>query len=181
MITKGVLNEGKLELNDRNVIKNLDVLVSNLLSKSLQIGHVFLITNGAPGWVELSSSKFYPKTSIVLTRVKIISARGLCEKKLPGDMRQWKIKAFKYALDSLQIKKNIPTNILCFGDSNIEIEASYNVKDYFCNAYLKTIKFKESPSHIELEKELKIIYTQFNSFLTNYKNISIKVARKKNE
>ena len=181
LLTIGALNEGKIGLNDQKVLNNLDLLVSNLLSKSLDFGHVFLITNGAPGWVELSSSKFYPKTSIVLTRVKIISARGLCEKKLPGDMRQWKTKAFKYALDSLQIKKNNPTNILCFGDSNIEIEASYTIRDYFYNAYLKTIKLKESPSHIELEKELKVIYSQLDSFLTNFKNLSIKVGRKRNE
>ena len=138
-------------------------------------------TNGAPGWVEYSSVKYYPKSAKLLKNIKIISARGLCEKKLPGDVRQWKTNAFKYAIDLIEIKKNIPTNILCFGDSIIEMEASYNIKEYFFNAYLKTIKFKETPSQIELEKELKIILTQLDPILTNFKNLSIKVTRKKNE
>ena len=172
-----------MEINkkDKDVISNLDNLVSKLLLKSINIGFVFIVTNGAPGWVELSSVKFYPKTSKILTKIKIISARGLCEKKFPGDMRQWKTKAFKYAINSIKINKNIPTNIICFGDSIIEIEASYNIKECFPNAYLKTIKFKENPTHTELEKELKIISGQIDSILTNIKNLSIKVTRKKND
>ena len=149
--------------------------------KTINVGFVFIVTNGAPGWVEYSSVKYYPKSAKLFKKIKIISARGLCEKRLPGDARQWKTNAFKYAIDSIEIKKNIPTNIICFGDSIIEIEASYNIKEYFSNAYLKTIKFKESPSQLELEKELKIILTQLDSILTNFKNLSIKVTRKKNE
>ena len=89
--------------------------------------------------------------------------------------------AFKYAIDSVDLQKNIPTNILCFGDSIIEMEASYNIKEYFSNAYLKTIKFKESPTHLELEKELRIISAQLDSILSNIKNLSIKVTKKKIE
>ena len=181
LVPAGAFNDLEINKKDKDVISNLDNLVSKLLLKSINIGFVFIVTNGAPGWVELSSVKFYPKTSKILTKIKIISARGLCEKKFPGDMRQWKTKAFKYAINSIKINKNIPTNIICFGDSIIEIEASYNIKEYFPNAYLKTIKFKENPTHTELEKELKIISGQIDSILTNIKNLSIKVTRKKND
>ena len=181
LVPTGALNEMEVNKKDKPIISSLDSLASKLLSKTLKLGYVFIVTNGAPGWVELSSTKFYPETAKVLKNVKIISARGLCEKKLPGDIRQWKTKAFKYALDTIQIKKNIPTNIIFFGDSIIEMESSYNVKECFSNAYLKTIKFKENPSHTELEKELKIIFNQLDSILTNFKNLSIKVTRKKNE
>ena len=181
LVPAGAFNDLEINKKDKDVISNLDNLVSKLLLKSINIGFVFIVTNGAPGWVELSSVKFYPKTSKVLTKIKIISARGLCEKKFPGDMRQWKTKAFKYAINSIKINKNIPTNIICFGDSIIEIEASYNIKECFPNAYLKTIKFKENPTHTELEKELKIISGQIDSILTNIKNLSIKVTRKKND
>ena len=174
-----------MEVNkrDKEVINNLDSIVSKLLIKTMNLGIVFIVTNGAPGWVELSSTKFYPKTAKILQKIKVISARGLCEKKYPGDMRQWKNVAFKFALDSLDdINKNIVTNIICFGDSIIEMEASYIIKEYFPDAYLKTIKFKESPTHNELEKELKIISTQLDSIMNNYnKNLSVKVTRKKNE
>ena len=181
LVPTGALNEMEVNKKDKPIISSLDSLASKLLSKTLKLGYVFIVTNGAPGWVELSSTKFYPETAKVLKNVKIISARGLCEKNLPGDIRQWKTKAFKYALDTIQIKKNIPTNIIFFGDSIIEMESSYNVKECFSNAYLKTIKFKENPSHTELEKELKIISSQLDSILTNFKNLSIKVTRKKNE
>ena len=170
-----------LNKKDIDILTNLDCVVSKLLLKTLKLGYVFVITNGASGWVELSSVKFYPRTAKILEKIKIISARGLCEKKLPGDMRQWKTKAFKLALDSIQIKKNVPTNIFCFGDSIIELEASLNIKECFSNAYLKTFKLKESPTYLELEKELKLIFFQLDSLITNYKNISMKVARKKNE
>ena len=181
LVPTGALTEMEVNKKDKPIISSLDSLASKLLSKTLKLGYVFIVTNGAPGWVELSSTKFYPETAKVLKNVKIISARGLCEKNLPGDIRQWKTKAFKYALDTIQIKKNIPTNIIFFGDSIIEMESSYNVKECFSNAYLKTIKFKENPSHTELEKELKIISSQLDSILTNFKNLSIKVTRKKNE
>ena len=179
----GAFIDMEINKRDKEIISNLDSLVSKLLIKTMNIGIVFIITNGAPGWVELSSTKFYPKTSKILQKIKVVSARGLCEKKYPGDMRQWKSMAFKYALDSINdINKNIPTNIICFGDSIIEMEASYNLKEYFSNAYLKTIKFKESPTHTELEKELKIISTQLDTIMSNNdKNLSIKVTRKKPE
>ncbi len=109
-----------MEINkrDKEVISNLDSLVLKLLLKTMNLGTVFLVTNGAPGWVELSSTKFYPKTAKILQKIKVISARGLCEKKYPGDMRQWKNMAFKYALDSMKdLNRNIVTNIICFGDS----------------------------------------------------------------
>ena len=181
LVPTGALTDMEINKKDKDIVSNLDNLVCRLLLKAINVGFVFIVTNGAPGWVEISSVKFYPKTSKILPKVKIISARGLCEKKIPGDVRQWKTKAFAYALNSIKINKTIPTNIICFGDSNIEIEASYNIKEHFSNAYLKTIKFKENPTHTELEKELKIISGQIDSILTNMKNLSIKVTRKKND
>ena len=179
----GALIDMEINKRDKDIISDLDSLVSKLLLKAMNIGIVFIVTNGAPGWVELSSTKFYPKTAKILQKIKLVSARGLCERKYPGDMRQWKRVAFKFALDTLHdINKNIVTNIICLGDSNIEMEASYCLKECFPNAYLKTIKFKESPTHIELQKELKIINIQLDSIINNYnKNLSVKVTRKKND
>ena len=179
----GALIDMEINKRDKDIISDLDSLVSKLLLKAMNIGMVFIVTNGAPGWVELSSTKFYPKTAKILQKIKLVSARGLCERKYPGDMRQWKRVAFKFALDTLHdINKNIVTNIICLGDSNIEMEASYYLKECFPNAYLKTIKFKESPTHIELQKELKIINIQLDSIINNYnKNLSVKVTRKKND
>ena len=177
----GVLNIEDMKQNDKLNMKNLDQLVSALLIKSMEKGEVFIITNAAYGWVEFSSKKLYPLTYNILKRIKIISARGMCEKKYPGDYRQWKTQAFIETMKESNINLLKTTNIISFGDSIIELEASHKLKDIFADGYIKTIKFKENPQPAELIKELKIINNQFDIILSNNRNLSIKVAKKKND
>ena len=177
----GVLNIEDMKQNDKLNMKNLDQLVSALLIKSKEKGEVFIITNAAYGWVEFSSKKLYPLTYNILKRIKIISARGMCEKKYPGDYRQWKTQAFIETMKESSINLLKTTNIISFGDSIIELEASHKLKDIFADGYIKTIKFKENPQPAELIKELKIINNQFDIILSNNRNLSIKVAKKKND
>ena len=177
----GVLNIEDMKQNDKLNMKNLDQLVSALLIKSMEKGEVFIITNAAYGWVEFSSKKLYPLTYNILKRIKIISARGMCEKKYPGDYRQWKTQAFIETMKESSINLLKTTNIISFGDSIIELEASHKLKDIFADGYIKTIKFKENPQPAELIKELKIINNQFDIILSNNRNLSIKVAKKKND
>lgn len=177
----GVLNLDEMKPNDKTTMKNLDQLVSNLLNKALDKGLVFIITNAAYGWIEYSAKKLYPISYEVLKKVKIVSARGLCEKKYPGDYRQWKTKAFIETMKKSNINFLKTANIISFGDSIIELEASHKLKEIFADGYIKTIKFKENPQPLELIKELKIILLQFDVILSNVRNLSIKVAKKKNE
>lgn len=44
------------------------------------------------------------------------------------------------------------TNIIAIGDSNIELEAAYNLACQYTTAFIKTIKFRECPSPAELIK-----------------------------
>ena len=177
----GVLDDNDSKSVDKNIIKNLDQLVATLLTKTIEKGQVFIVTNAAHGWIEYSSKKLYPITSKLLKQIKIVSARGLYEKRLPGDYRQWKTRAFIDTIINSNIDMKKAANILCFGDSIIELEATHKLKEMFADAYIKTIKFKESPQPIELIKELKIIISQFDVILSNIRNLSIKVAKKKNE
>ena len=176
-----VLDEEDPSQIDKSSIKNLDQLSASLLTKSIENGQVFIVTNAAHGWIEYSAKKFYPLTSKVLKKVKIVSARGMYEKKLPGDYRQWKSKAFIDTVINSGIDLNKTANIICFGDSIIELEASHNLKEIFSNGYIKTIKLKENPQPTDLIKELKIIISQFDDILSNIRNLSIKVVKKKNE
>ena len=177
----GVLEEDETKTIDKNTIKSLDQLVASLLTKTVEKGKVFIITNAAHGWIEYSSKKLYPFTSKILKQIKIVSARGLYEKRLPGDYRQWKSHAFIDTIINCNFDMRKTANILCFGDSIIELEATHRLKEIFQDAYIKTIKFKESPQPVELIKELKIILSQFDAILSNTRNLSIKVAKKKNE
>ena len=178
---QGILNLEEFKPADQTNMKNLDQLVSSLLTKSLSHGKVFIITNAAYGWVEYSAKKLYPLTYNILKNIKIVSARGMCEKKYPGDYRQWKFKAFYETLKSSNINFYKTTNIVSFGDSIIELESSHKLKEMFADAYIKTIKFKECPQPAELIKELKIISSQFEIITSNMRNLSVKVAKKKNE
>ena len=177
----GILNLDDLKPADKTNMKNLDQLVSTLLTKSMEHGNVFIITNAAYGWVEYSAKKLYPMTYNILKNIKIVSARGMWEKKLPGDYRQWKSKAFIETMKTSNINFYKTANIISFGDSIIELEASHKLKDIFADGYIKTIKFKENPQPAELIKELKIINNQFDIILSNNRNLSIKVAKKKND
>jgi hypothetical protein len=177
----GILNLDDLKPADKTNMKNLDQLVSTLLTKSMEHGNVFIITNAAYGWVEYSAKKLYPMTYNILKNIKIVSARGMWEKKLPGDYRQWKSKAFIETMKTSNINFYKTANIISFGDSIIELEASHKLKEMFADGYIKTIKFKESPQPMELIKELKIITSQFDTITSNMRNLSVKVAKKKNE
>ena len=176
----GVFNENiKLSDADHEKISKLEQAVLKLLEEAVQKGNVYIITNAGNGWVEYSANKFYPSIMPVLQKIKIISARGLYEKKFPGNSRQWKIEAF------LNIQKNINmklvTNIICVGDSLFEMEAGRILASKFTEAFIKTIKFREAPKLDELLKQLKLVCTQFGSIYSSIKNLTIRVERKRKE
>jgi hypothetical protein len=87
--------------------------------------------------------------------VTIISARTKFEKQFPHDYQEWKIRAFLEAQAILE--RDAITNLVAIGDNNIEIEAAYHLASQFSNAFIKTIKFRESPTIQELTKQLKLV------------------------
>ena len=177
-----IFNSNNLHINIQKIkekLKNLDENVSNLLNKALERGIVFLITNASPGWVEYSSTTFLPLTSNILNKVKIFSAKGLFSKNFPGDPTQWKIKSFKYAIEKNNINTKIISNIICFGDSFVDLEAIESLRYCFNNAFIKVIKFKESPHLIELEKQIYIVISQLDFILKKVKNLTLRVSKKK--
>ena len=177
-----IFNSNNLHINIQKIkekLKNLDENASNLLNKALERGIVFLITNASPGWVEYSSTTFLPLTASILNKVKIFSAKGLFSKNFPGDPTQWKIKSFKYAIEKNNINTKIISNIICFGDSLVDLEAIESLRYCFNNAFIKVIKFKESPHLIELEKQIYIVISQLDFILKKVKNLTLRVSKKK--
>ncbi len=173
----GIYNENLILSNsDQEKIKKLEDIVFELLSKALDRGDVFIITNAGPGWVEYSAEKYYPKIMSLLKKIHIISARGAFESKFPNNARLWKIHAF------LEIKKeleDIVTNIICLGDSLIEMDAGKILAEKFSEAFIKTIKFREFPKPEELNKQLTLVLEQFQIIYTTIKNVTIRVEKKK--
>lgn len=160
-----------------NKLSSLDETVFKILSFAIENSSTYIITNAAPGWVEYSAERFYPKTNVILKKVTIVSARGEYEKKFPGDSKQWKVQAFLETTRTLNL--NLVTNLICLGDSVIEMEAAHILASKFSKAYIKTVKFKEAPKPEELIKQLGTVYDQLNTIFCSVKNLTIRVERKK--
>ena len=176
----GIFNEEfELSEKDKDRISKLEEYVVKIINLAIAKGDTYIITNAAPGWVEYSAERFYPEVKEILHKVTIVSARGEYEKLYPGDSRQWKIQAF------LEMKKNFDSelvaNIICMGDSIIEMEAAHVLASKFSQAFIKTIKFREAPKPEELVKQLSLVADQFSTIYSSVKNLTIRVERKSNK
>jgi hypothetical protein len=176
----GIFNDDfELSERDKEKLAKLEGHVLKIINLAIAKGDTYIITNAAPGWVEYSCERFYPEVKQVLNKVTIVSARGEYEKLYPGDSRQWKIQAF------LEMKKNFDTelvaNIICMGDSIIEMEAAHVLASKFSQAFIKTIKFREAPKPEELVKQLSLVADQFSTIYSSVKNLTIRVERKGNK
>ena len=158
-------------------IKKLEISVKKLLTLTIEKGDTYIITNSEEGWVEYSCKRFFPNTFHLLDKINIISARGLYEKKYPKKLKIWKNLAFNDIIKNYDI--NLPTNIVCFGDSSYEIESAHSLSDKFQDGYVKAIKFKEFPKIEELISQLNLVLDKFNFIYSACKNWTITVDRKK--
>ena len=158
-------------------LEKLEKSVLQLINLSLSKGEVFIITNASEGWVEYTSSKYYPKFYEILDKIKIISARGEWESLFPNNINEWKINSFSNLRRYFDSK--LVTNIICLGDSMLEIEAGKFLANYFQEAFVKTIKFKEDPKPDELNKQLILVFKQFNLIHSSIKNLTIRVEKRK--
>jgi len=164
------------EIDCEKLLK-LEELTSKILTEAVEKGNVYIITNAGKGWVEYSAKRFYPSILPILSKIKIISARGKYEKVFPGNSRQWKIEAFLNLQNSVNMK--LVTNIICIGDSLFEMEAGRILASRFTEAFVKTIKFREAPKLDELIKQLKLVCLQFSSIYSSIKNLTIRVEKKR--
>lgn len=168
-----------LTKKEQEKISTLENSVLKLLTNAVEKGDVYIITNAEYGWVEFSASKYYPKILDVLKKINIISAREKYSKYYPNDSQTWKIHTF---LDITKgVNSDLITNVICMGDSFIEIEAGNKLREQFVQnqAFVKTIKFRESPKPEELNKQLTLINEQFHDIYSSIKNLTIYIERKK--
>ena len=157
-------------------MKKLEENVKKILELSINKSTTYIITNSEPGWVEYSCKRFLPLVYPLLSKLNIISARGLFEKIFPNNSRMWKIETFNTIYHSFNYL--LPTNIICIGDSFIEIEACKNLGKKFNNCFVKTIKFKECPNIEELSMQIFLVIDKFSYIFDAEKNWTIKVEKK---
>lgn len=96
-----------------------------------------------------------PLTNQELDGIEVISARTRYEKLYPRNYQKWKIEAFLDA--KREMCQSAITNLIALGDNQFEIEAAYILGASFTNAFIKTVKFRQSPSPSELIKQIKLV------------------------
>jgi hypothetical protein len=170
------LNQNQISKIQKNKILKLENEVKKILQNSINKAETYIITNSEPGWVEYSCKQFFPSLIDLLSQITIISARGLYENKFPNDSYMWKINTFNDIVDLYD--QNLLSNIMCIGDSFLDINAGKNLSNQFKNAFIKTIKFKEAPTIDELIMEIKLVNEKFIYIYSAVKNWTINVKRK---
>ena len=164
-------DEREISPSQMRRIEELELFVKSLLTKAIEKGDTYIVTNSEAVWVEYSCELFFPKVYKFLNKIKIISGRDLYEENFPHDYKTWKIKAFNEIIKNYSL--NLPTNIMSFGDSIYEIDASYDLVKKFTNGFIKFIKFREIPLIQDLINQLTIVLEKFNFYCSACKNWTI--------
>lgn len=73
------------------------------------------------------------------------------------------------------------TNLMCIGDSNIEIEAAHSLSHEFEHILVKTIKFRENPKPEELIKQQELVHDRMREIFESTKNLTIRLERKQSQ
>ena len=89
------------------------------------------------------------------------------------------MRAYKYVIEKNNINTRIVSNIICFGDSIIDLEAMESLRYIFNSCYIKVIKFKENPNLVQLEKQIWIVINQLDFIITKARNLTLKISKKK--
>jgi hypothetical protein len=158
------------------IFKELEDMILKILNFAISRGHTYIITNAVKGWVEYSATRFYPRIAKLLSKLCVISARGEFEGLYPNENKAWKTHTFLNLSKVFNVKAL--TNIICVGDSKIEIDSSQILCSKFPNSFLKSIKFRENPKPEELLKELKLVSDQFETIYSAVKCLTINVEKK---
>lgn len=168
--------QNKISDLHKEKLAKLEFQVLRVLTLAISYGDVYIITNASQGWVEYSTMKFFPSVSKLFSQITIISARTLYGEQFPEDSRMWKIATFAKVAE--MYNKNVVTNLMCMGDSFIEMEAAKKMASLFKEIFLKTVKFRELPKPEQIIKQLSLVSEQFKSIHSAVRNISIIVEKK---
>ena len=172
---ENILNDTELPVEYIEIFSLLEESIFKLFLNSIEKGDVYIITNSSIGWVEFSANKYFPGLTKLFKFINIISARDVYKDIYPNNVKIWKEKAFLSLKDT--INKNLPTNIICFGDSYIELNAGKKLGFEIKNCFIKTIKFKEYPEPEDIINQINLIIYNFNYIYSKTKNLTITIKQ----
>jgi len=138
----------------------LEALVEQVLTTSMQLGETIIVTNADEMWVSESTRRFIPRVTPLLSSVRVISARKMFEQSWPGDVFAWKREAFREVIIPWQTTAMSPggMHLVVLGDSAAEMEAAHtSLIGLVSPSAVKTVKFREMPTAEELLEQLRVI------------------------
>lgn len=154
----------------------LDKLAHLLLSETIKNSRVIIITNASMSWFNLSA-KILPKTKdFIKNYVNVFSARDMYQNTYPTEVKMWKRVLFKNVIDKYY-DKHLYRNIVSVGDNDYELEPirdRYDGHAYIKNKLLKTVKFKKSPTNVDVINQLKIILINIDKILSEKNHLDLK-------
>jgi len=147
--------------------------VKKLLELAIRMGHTYIVTNAAPGWVEYSAAVWLPEVSPVLKQVHIISARGSYQHLFPNDASKWKLETF---LDVCQ--EHPVANLVVIGDADHEMEAAQAMEDQCMARLIKTVRFRTQPTVKEHLRQVEIIADRLERIVQKSCNLRVVLEKR---
>ena len=176
LIKQGIIDQENLPEELNNILNILENNIINILNFAVNKGDVYIITNSNMSWFIYSFDKYFPNLKNLLEKINIISARDEYENIYPGQNKLWKEKAFLNLRND--INTNLVTNIICLGDSVIELEAGKILGSKLNESFVKKIKFKENPEIEDLIKQLNLINDKIGYIYSKPKNLFVTIEQK---
>jgi len=124
-----------------------------ILRTAMSLGETLIVTNGNGTWVQDSARRYLPGLLPILSQLQVVSARALYEDLYPGDPFMWKHAAFEHLLTKERTFAS-GVNLVALGDQFPEIDAARHVTQVIGSSLVKTVKFREAPSVLELLGQL---------------------------
>lgn len=165
-----------LEEAHRKELDELQVHVTRLLDRTLELGQVLLVTNAESGWIELSCKKFLPGIVPYLSQVRIVSARSTFESMHPNQPSKWKVQAFHVEIQKLASSHD-HANVISVGDSNHEREALHIVTNGLDNLLVKSVKFVERPDLPVLCKQLDLLHAHIEYIVQHSADLDLMISQ----
>mmetsp|Transcript_44109 Transcript_44109/g.122129 ORF Transcript_44109/g.122129 Transcript_44109/m.122129 type:complete len:385 (-) Transcript_44109:38-1192(-) len=144
-----------------------------LLELALRLGHTVIVTNADGGWVEQSAKRYMPSVLPVLERIRVISARELHAARHPLEANQWKVNTF-LELEA-ELEPDAVANVVVIGDAMFEMNAANALRSVRQRGVIKTVKLQESPSLLELRRELEFVRHELPRIFESGQDIAVDV------
>ena len=172
------IRKGLLSIFDIDRIKKLENIVITLIKRLQKLGKVYIVTNASYIWFFYTAKIFYPRLFNKKLAIKVVSARDHYSE---FDTMFWKIFCINHLFSHLVTNTENNINLICIGDSFDEHNACDQLFKITHHGTLKKIRFRNSPTILQLETELEntskilpilcLISVNCNIEIENYKGM----------